>query len=118
MHTFQPIQCCPGTLANGYNTFSPTCLRRMFAGKKVDHLLPYEQPQLSEDVQALFLDNRKRISISGVQEKLSLILDKNKLRLTRENEQGQYILKPIPRDLKKIDQVPANGAASLWHSDS
>ena len=108
MPTNQPIQCCPGTLADGYNTFSPTCLRRMFAGKKVDHLLPYEQPQLSEDVQALFLDNRKWISISGVQEKLSLILDKNKLRLTRENEQGQYILKPIPRDLKKIDQVPAN----------
>jgi len=43
-----------------------------------------------------------------MQEKLSLILDKNKLRLTDEGEQGTHILKPIPRDLKKVDQVPAN----------
>jgi len=40
--------------------------------------------------------------------KLSLLLDKNKLRLTKEGEQGTYILKPIPRDLKKVDQVPDN----------
>ena len=30
------------------------------------------------------------------------------LRLTKEGEQGTYILKPIPRDLKKVNQVPAN----------
>ena len=40
--------------------------------------------------------------------KLSLLLDKNKLRLTKEGGQGTYILKPIPRDLKKVDQVPDN----------
>lgn len=65
-------------------------------------------PTLNEEVAELFLDNRKRISISGVQEKLSLILEKNELRLTKDGEQGTYILKPLPRDLKKIDQVPAN----------
>jgi serine/threonine-protein kinase HipA len=69
---------------------------------------PYEYPKHSEEVAELFLENRKRISISGVQEKLSLILEKNTLRLTKEGEQGTYILKPIPRDLKKVDQVPAN----------
>jgi serine/threonine-protein kinase HipA len=36
------------------------------------------------------------------------VLEKNVLRLTHEGEQGTYILKPIPRDLKKVDQVPAN----------
>src|SRR5690606_26432601 len=55
-----------------------------------------------------FMENRKRISISGVQEKLSLLLEKNILRLTKEGEQGTYILKPVPGDLKKVDQVPAN----------
>jgi serine/threonine-protein kinase HipA len=70
--------------------------------------LPYEQPQQSEEVTELFMENRKRISISGVQEKLSFLLEKNQLRLTNEGEQGTYILKPIPRDLKKVDQVPAN----------
>lgn len=54
------------------------------------------------------MENRKRISISGVQEKMSLLLSKNILRLTENGEQGTYILKPIPRDLKKVDQVPAN----------
>ena len=39
---------------------------------------------------------------------MSFVLEKNILRLTKEEEQGTYILKPIPRDLKKIDQVPAN----------
>lgn len=99
---------CPGTLAEGYSSYSPSCLRNLFDGKKVSPILPYEQPQQSEEVAELFLENRKRISISGVQEKLSLLLEKNVLRLTREKEQGTYILKPIPRDLKKVDQVPAN----------
>jgi len=102
------IECCPGTLAEGYTTYSPGCLRNLFYGKKVNHVLPYEQPQQSEKVAELFMENRKRISISGMQEKLSFILDKNILRLTKEGEQGTYILKPIPRDLKKVDQVPAN----------
>jgi serine/threonine-protein kinase HipA len=36
------------------------------------------------------------------------LLDKNKLRLINENEQGTYILKPIPDAGKKPDQMPAN----------
>lgn len=102
------LKYCPGTLAEGFSTYSPGCLRNLFNGKKVSHVLPYDQPQLNEEVAELFLENRKRISISGVQEKLSLVLEKNILRLTKEGEQGTYILKPIPRDLKKVDQVPAN----------
>ena len=102
------IKYCPGTLAFGFDTYSKTCLKRVFNGKKVSHVLPYNSSKLSEEDAEKFIENRKRISISGVQEKLSLILDKNKLRLTVEGEQGTYILKPIPRDLKKVDQVPAN----------
>lgn len=102
------IEVCPGTLAEGFTTYSPGCLRNLFNGKKVNHVLPYEQPQHNEAVAEQFMDNRKRISISGVQEKLSLLLEKNHLRLTNKGEQGTYILKPIPRDLKKVDQVPAN----------
>ncbi|MGF1637833.1 MAG: type II toxin-antitoxin system HipA family toxin [Cyclobacteriaceae bacterium] len=102
------INNCPGTLAEGFATYSPTCLRNLFNGKKVSHVLPYQQPQQNEEVAKQFMENRKRISISGVQEKSSLILEKNQLRLTREGEYGTYILKPIPVDLKKVDQVPAN----------
>lgn len=104
----QELDRCPGTLAASFSSYSPSCMRNLFHGKKVSHILPYDPPQQNEEVGALFLENRKRISISGVQEKLSLVLDKNRLRLTKAGEQGTYLLKPIPRDLRKVDQVPAN----------
>ena len=99
---------CPGTLADGYSTYSPSCIRNMFNGKKVSHILSYDQPQNNSEVAEEFMENRRRISISGVQEKLSLLLDGKVLRLTKEGEQGTYILKPVPRDLGKVEQVPAN----------
>jgi serine/threonine-protein kinase HipA len=102
------ITNCPGTLSEGFTSYSPSCLRNLFNGKKVNHILPYDSTNKDEDVAEQFMENRKRISISGVQEKLSFILDKNKLRLTHQGEQGTYILIPIPRDLKKVDQLPAN----------
>lgn len=102
------ITNCPGTLATGFDTYSPTCLKRVFNGKKVNHVLPYNTPTISEDDAELFMENRKHLSISGVQEKVSVLMEKNNLRLTKDGEQGTYILKPIPRDLKHVDQVPAN----------
>ena len=102
------IKYCPGTLAEGFTSYSPGCLRRMYNGRKVSYLLPYDTPAHDEEVAKEFMDNRTRISISGVQEKLSMLLEKNALRLTREREQGTYILKPIPRDVRYPDQVPAN----------
>lgn len=100
---------CPGTLAeNKEMGYSKTALNRVFYGKKVSPILPYAPPALDEATAEQFVENRKRISISGVQEKLSLLLDKNKLRLTKENEQGTFILKPIPRDVRNARQLPAN----------
>lgn len=102
------INVCPGTLAAGHRTYSALCLKHMFDNKKVSHLLPYAPSNKDEKAADQFIENRKRISISGVQEKLSLVLDKKLLCLTKPEEQGSYILKPIPRDLRKVDQVPAN----------
>ncbi|MCH8558273.1 MAG: HipA domain-containing protein [Balneolia bacterium] len=102
------IKYCPGRLAEGFNTYSPTCLKRVFNGRKVSHILPYYPPDVSEEDAEKFRQNRKRLSISGVQEKVSVMLEKNNLRLTEEGEQGTYILKPVPADLRKADQVPAN----------
>lgn len=102
------INYCPGTLAEGHIAYSNTCLKKVFNGRKVSYMLPYDSPEISQEDAEKFMENRKRISISGVQEKLSFLLDKSKLRLTKEGEQGTYILKPIPRDLKMADQVPAN----------
>ena len=106
--SLQEIKYCPGTLAEEFTTYSTTCLRNLFNGKKVSHVLPFESPQQSEEVAALFMKNMKHFSISGVQQKLSLVQEKNLLRLTNENEQGTHILKPIPALLKKANMVPAN----------
>ena len=102
------INYCPGTLAAGFNTYSRTCLKRVFEGRQVNHVLNYDSPSANPTVNELFDNNRKRISISGVQEKFSVILDKNKLRLVKEEERGTHILKPIPQVGKKLDQMPAN----------
>ncbi len=102
------IDNCPGTLAKGFNTYSRTALNRVFQGKKVHHVLPYDSPASNSETNQMFEENRSRMSISGVQEKYSVILDKNKLRLINENERGTYILKPIPSAGKKPDQMPAN----------
>lgn len=102
------IENCPGTLAAGNSTYSVTCLRRVFDGRKVHHILPYSSPATDDTTDALFEENRRRMSISGVQEKFSVILDKNKLRLINEGERGTHILKPVPAAGKVSGQMPAN----------
>lgn len=102
------IKYCPGTLAEGFDTYSKACLNKVFGGKKVSHILPYESPASNADTDELFDENRRLISISGVQEKFSVLLIKNKLKLISEQERGTYILKPIPGVGKRKDQMPAN----------
>jgi serine/threonine-protein kinase HipA len=102
------IKYCPGTLSEGFDTYSRTALKRVFQGKKVHHVLPYDSPASNPETDELFDENRKRMSISGVMEKFSVLLDKNKLRLTNEGERGSYILKFIPGAGKNPDQMPAN----------
>lgn len=102
------IKYCPGTLAPNHSTYSTTCLKRVFEGKKVSHILAYDSPTSDTETDELFDENRKRMSISGVQEKFSMLLEKNKLRLTAEGERGEYILKPIPAAGRMPEQMPAN----------
>ena len=106
--TLPEIKHCPGTLAEGFNTYSKTCQNKLFKGKKVHHVLPYDSPISNPETNELFEENRKHMSISGVQEKFSVLLEKNKLRLIDEGEQGEYILKPIPSSGNNPDQMPAN----------
>lgn len=102
------IKYCPGTLSEGFDTYSRTALNRVFRGKKANHILPYDAPASNSETDELFEENRNRMSISGVQEKFSVLLEKNKLRLINEDERGTYILKPVPGIGKKPDQMPAN----------
>lgn len=107
------ITHCPGTLKAGCDTYSSTALRRVFEGRSVNHILPYDSPASNAKTDVIFTRNRSRLSISGVQEKFSVVLDKNKLRLTEEGERGTYILKPIPSAGIRADQMPANEHLSM-----
>lgn len=104
------LTVCPCTLSDGFSTYRPSALRKMFNGKKVNHTLDIDPPELNEAVAEQFRQNRKMLSISGAQIKLSLLVEKNKLRLTKEGERGEYILKPIPHraTFRKEGQLPAN----------
>lgn len=102
------INRCPGTLAEGFTTYSRTCIKRVFNGSKINHILSYHSLQSNQNKEDSFEENASRMSISGVQEKFSLIQLKNKLRLTQVGEQGTHILKPIPNVSNNADQMPAN----------
>jgi len=102
------INRCPGTLSAGFTTYSRTCCKRLFNGSKVNHILPYASMQSNHNSEDPFEENATRISISGAQEKFSIIQLKNKIRLTKEGEQSTHILKPIPSVSKNADQMPAN----------
>ena len=102
------IMNCPSTLAPGHNTYSPVALRALFNEQKVSHILPYEDMEKNEDYAKLFMENKKRISMSGVQSKYSMIVKEGKLNLTSEGEQGRFILKPKPFEIKNPQECAAN----------
>jgi serine/threonine-protein kinase HipA len=72
---------CLGTLAEGFSSYSNSCLRNVFNGKKISHIFPYDSPVSNSESYLLFNNSRKYISISGFQEKFSVLLEKNLLRL-------------------------------------
>ena len=90
------IDRCPSTLAPGYNTYSPVALKRLFDKQPVSHILSYNNPLSDDSLEnvAKFKDNLTRISISGAQPKYSLIVRNGRMELTKEGEQGTFILKP------------------------
>ena len=71
------IKYCPSTLAEGYDSYSPQAVKRLFDGKKVSPYLDFnisELKQTDEIVRAM-----QRISVSGVQEKFSGVIDWHRL---------------------------------------
>lgn len=101
------INNCPETLATGYATYSPTALRRVFDNIKVNHLLNFSN---DDNARTEIDENITKISISGVQEKLSAIISDGQITLTPEGIQGLYIIKPVP-DYKRLQYrhfMPAN----------
>jgi serine/threonine-protein kinase HipA len=103
------IKYCPSTLQPGFTTYSPAAQLALFGSRsrKVSHILPFGPPGKNAELTREYNEKRKTISISGVQEKYSLLQDKNSLKLT--SERGSHILKPVPAErLERIEEMPAN----------
>jgi len=102
------IKYCPSTLAEGYNTYSPQAVKRLFDGKKV---LPFLDFNINELKQSdVIVRAMQRISVSGVQEKFFGLIDQHGIRIAESNERfgAQIGLTDarIKRVLDKYMQVP------------
>jgi len=86
--------------------YSPSAHKRLWSGAKVPPVLPFDRAAF----QSFRGENSGRMSISGIQEKISLRLDGNVLVPTTRG--GTHLLKPVPlamaAALELSDDVPAN----------
>lgn len=97
---------CPGCYKTNVDGYCSNCRKQLFNGAKVSPVLTIDAP--ATDNLTEYQQKTKRLSISGVQLKYSLRLEGKELKLT-ENE-GQYIIKPIPPGtlLKYPEIAPEN----------
>ena len=78
--------------------FTKQELQMLFDGKKVQSELPYPNFGQDPDTQKYIVEGAGRLSISGAQEKYSMVVENGQLRLTRSGESGRYIIKPFSTD--------------------
>lgn len=102
------IHSCPSTLSDGFDTYSPAALKKLFGGMRVSPLLDFSIDSFRWNGEILRAVNR--ISVSGAQEKFPAVIDNGKIRLATDGERATHILKPAPWDetLSSRKQIPAN----------
>ncbi|WP_406698694.1 HipA domain-containing protein [Singulisphaera sp. Ch08] len=95
---------CPGCFKPEQATYCGACRKRLFGVKKVPFILPFSRPAYDQVKLGVTTD---RMSISGIQTKISLALNAGRLEMVMSG--GQYILKPRPHGtFKRLDMVPIN----------
>lgn len=97
---------CYGCYKEDIDGYCTGCRKKLFDGKKMSHVLAFDSPKA--DNLPEYQERTKRLSISGVQLKYLLRLEKKELQLTEKG--GQFILKPVPPTTLIImqDQAPEN----------
>lgn len=98
------LTICPSTLQNGFDTYSPHARKTLFDGNAVSHIFSEASPDTETEDANEAVKSVGRISLSGAQPKFSIVVDGNKLRYTREGEQGTFILKPRPTGYQIINK--------------
>lgn len=99
------LSVCPSTLAEGFDTYSPSAQKMLFDGAKVSHILHVPSPASDTKEAKEAVENAGRISLSGVQPKFSIVVGSDSvMRYTVEGEQGTYILKPRPNSYQLLNR--------------
>jgi serine/threonine-protein kinase HipA len=80
----------------------------LFDSKNINPVLDFDIDKFRNTVD--IMDAMYRISVSGVQEKFPVVVEKGKIRIAQDGECSAYILKPAPWDetLQNRKQIPAN----------
>ncbi len=100
-----PYQCHSTLAEVKEEGFSPAGLKLLTGGRRK---FPYRLPYRRSDISTVQLAKAERMSISGVQDKISVRLERGDL--VPVDTAGEYILKPVPsRPLPRLEaDVPAN----------
>lgn len=98
----------PSSLQEGFDTYSPKACKQLFGANKVSPILDFNIDEFRNVGE--IADAIQCISVSGVQEKFPVIIDKGKIRIAQDGERSTHILKPAPWDktLRERKQIPAN----------
>lgn len=100
----QKINVCPSLLTEGYSSYSPAALKKLFDGQPVSHILEFDSPTNIDSNGMDAVKNAGRLSLSGAQPKFGLVIgDNGQLRYSEANEQSTYILKPRPTGYQIIN---------------
>lgn len=95
---------CPGCFKPDQTSYCVTCRKRLFDGKKVPFEIPFSRPAYDKQKLEVTPD---RLSISGIQPKISLALNEGQLEMVQSG--GGYILKPRPHGIfARLDVAPIN----------
>ncbi len=107
--TYPENRCLSSLRETGRQPWSRGAVAKLWDGRRVAPILDFDLPEFHR----FRSDHSDRISISGVQEKVSVRIEKGKLVPTESD--GQYILKPVPSmpSLESREEVPANEDASM-----
>ena len=111
----EQLTICPSTLAEGFNTYSPTALKLLFDGLQVSHILPFNSPSHEGKDSEEYAKHVGRVSLSGVQPKAGMVVRDHRLVRPLDEERGRYILKPAPSSYALLERrdCPANEHLSM-----
>ena len=96
------IKYCPGTLSDGFATYSSSCINALFNGKKVNHILLFDEPQVDDCIRLV------HNTALGVQGFIDVKQKKNKLLVTPDGENGTHFIKTPLVCIKNADDALAN----------